>query len=128
MMTKKSNIPQKLAILLFLLSLVSCFYDEGISEVIPEDSVISYSLDIQPIFDNNCTLCHPLITANPDLTKINSYDAITSDNYIVPEDLDASLLYQKLIGNPNVMPPSGPLPKKEIDLVKTWIEQGALNN
>lgn len=127
-MTKTSNIFRTPATLLSLLILTGCFYDESLDETLPEDTVVSYSLDIQPIFDNNCISCHPLIVSPPDLTEDNSYDAVISNNYIVPKDLDASILYQKLKGNPNIMPPSGPLPKKEIDLVKEWIEQGALNN
>ncbi len=127
-MTKTSQNFQIPATLLSLLMLTGCFYDEGLDETLPEDTVVSYSLDIQPIFDNNCISCHPLIISTPDLTEDNSYDEVISKNYIVPKNLEASILYQKLIGNPNVMPPSGPLPKKEIELVKEWIEQGALNN
>ena len=127
-MTRTSNVFRTLATLLALLLLSSCFYDEGLAETIAEETIVSYSLDIQPIFNTNCTSCHPLIVSAPDLTSDNSYDAIMMDNYIVSKDLDASILFQKLLGKPNVMPPSGPLPQKEIDLVKTWIAQGALDN
>lgn len=111
-----------------LLILASCYYDEDIDEAILDNTIVSYTADIQTIFNNNCTSCHPLIAPAPDLTDGISYTSITTKNYVVPNDLDKSILYQKLIGNPNVMPPSGPLPQKEIDLVKKWIEQGALNN
>lgn len=127
-MTKKHNAIRMLVTLTVVLSLSGCFYDEGISEVLPNSLVVSYAADIQPIFDSNCTSCHPFVVAAPDLTDANSYDAILLNSYVVPNDLDASLLYQKLVGKPNVMPPSGPLLQKEIDLVKVWIEQGALNN
>ncbi len=127
-MPKTFHIFRTLATLLSFLILTGCFYDEGLDETLPEDILVSYSLDIQPIFDNNCISCHPLIISVPDLTEDNSYDAVISNNYIVPKDLEASTLYQKLKGKPNVMPPSGALPKIEIDLVKEWIEQGALNN
>lgn len=123
-----SKVLRTLATLLSLLTLAGCFYDEGLTEALPEDTIISYSLDIQPIFNSNCTSCHPLIISTPDLTNDNSYDAIIMNNYIVPKDLDASILYQKLLGKPNVMPPSGPLPQNEIELVKKWIVQGALDN
>lgn len=127
-MTRISNHFRILATLFSLLILTSCFYDEGLVEAIPEDTIVSYSIDIQPIFSASCTSCHPLIISAPDLTNENSYDAIIMGNYVVSKDLDASILYQKLLGKPNVMPPSGPLPQKEIDLFKKWIEQGALNN
>ena len=61
-------------------------------------------------------------------TSILKTDTSVSSANVVSKDLDASILYQKLLGKPNVMPPSGPLPQKEIDLFKKWIEQGALNN
>ena len=128
MISKTFNVRMALLTLITLITLNGCFYDEGITEPIPEETIISYSLDIQPLFNTHCISCHPLIATNPDLTKDNSYEAITSDNYIVPNNLEASILYQKLMGKPDIMPPSGPLPQKDIDLVKKWIEQGALNN
>jgi hypothetical protein len=127
-MTKKLNVLRTLVVLSSLLILSSCYYDEAIEEIIPEDTIVSFSAEIQPIFNTNCTSCHPLIVAAPNLTEDNSYDAIHMGSYIVSKDLDASILYQRLLGQPSVMPPSGPLPKNEIDLVKRWIEQGALNN
>lgn len=114
--------------LLSLLLFSGCFYDEGLAEIIPEDTIVSYAFDIQPIFDANCTSCHPLVISTPDLTSGNSYEAIMMENYIISKDEDGSILYQRLLGKPNLMPPSGPLPQLEIDLVKKWIEQGALNN
>ncbi len=113
---------------MLMLFLTGCYYDTIVEEQIPADKTVSYSLDIQPIFTNNCIACHPAITADPNLTKDNSYSSITNGVYIVPEDLDASLLYQRLLSNPTVMPPSGALPSTDINLVKKWIEQGALNN
>jgi len=112
---------------ILILFLLGCFYDEGLPET-PEDIVVSYAFDIQPIFTNNCTSCHPILVSPPDLTAGNSYNSITNGNYIIANDIDASLLYQRLLGNPGIMPPSGSLPVSDIILVKNWIEQGALNN
>jgi hypothetical protein len=109
------------------LCLSGCYYDE-VSERIPDDTIVSFKTDIQPIFTTNCTACHPSPVSSPDLTGDNSYNSITNGVYIVPNDAEASLLYRRLLGNPSVMPPSGSLPSSEIALLKTWIEQGALNN
>ncbi len=122
------NVLRTLVVLSSLLILAGCYYDEVIEEIIPEDTIVSFSAEIQPIFNTNCTSCHPLIVAAPNLTEDNSYYAVLTGNYIVSKDLNASILYQRLIGQPSVMPPSGPLPKNKIELVKKWIEQGALNN
>lgn len=113
-------------VVLLLLFLSGCYFDEG-EEIIPSD-IVSFTIDIQPIFSNNCTSCHPVLVAFPDLSEGNSYDAITNGVYIVPNDLEASLLYQRVQGNPSIMPPSGSLPAADIELIKSWIEQGAPDN
>lgn len=105
-----------------------CYYDELAEDIIPPNIAVSFALDIQPIFTSNCTSCHPVLISPPDLTSGSSYNAITNNVYIVANNLEASVLYQKLIGNPNIMPPSGSLPAEQIELFKRWIEQGALNN
>jgi hypothetical protein len=48
---------------------------------------------------------------------------------VVPGDPDASLLYLKLAGNPpcgDEMPPGNPLSSDKVDLVRRWIEGGAV--
>lgn len=124
------NLISKAAVLILMLSLSSCYYDEVIEEVIPDipqDVVISFENDIQPIFDVSCAGCHPA-AGDPDLQEGNAYDAITNGIYIVPGDLDASLLYQTLLWEVSPMPIVEQLPASEINLVKIWIEQGALDN
>lgn len=115
-----------LAAVLLTLVLSSCFYDEGLEEDPIE--TVSFAADIQPILTNNCTSCHPVLVAPPDLTEGPAYNAITNGVYIVPNDLENSLLYQRLLGNPSVMPPTGSLPASQIQLFETWIEQGAPDN
>ncbi|MDH3795734.1 MAG: hypothetical protein OER83_02545 [Flavobacteriaceae bacterium] len=113
-------------VVLLLLFLSGCYFDEGEEFITPD--VVSFATDIQPIFSNNCTSCHPVLIASPDLTEGNSYDAITNGLYIVPNDPEASLLYQRLLGNPRIMPPSGSLPISQIQLIENWIDQGAPDN
>ena len=120
----------KAAVLILMLSLSSCYYDEVIEIVVPDlpvEEVVSFAEDIQPIFTASCASCHPVF-AEPDLTVGNSYSAITNGVYIVPEDLEASLLYQTLLWEVSPMPIVEQLPASEINLVKIWIEQGALDN
>ena len=127
-MKKTIKLISNAAVLMLLLLLHSCYYNEIIDDI-PLDGVndISFATDIQPIFTDSCAGCHPS-SAPPDLTDGNSWIAIIDGNYIVPNDIGASLLYQRMIGNGNIMPPSGGLPSSEINLVKNWIEQGALDN
>jgi hypothetical protein len=126
-MEKMLKLKRQVVATILMLFLSGCYYDVGVEEITSSDTVVSFALDIQPILTTNCTTCHPVLRS-PDLTVGNSYNAITNGSYIVPNDLEASVLYQKLLGNPSVMPPSGALPLAKINLVKSWIEQGALNN
>ncbi len=126
-MKKILNLISKAAVLILMLSLSSCYYDEvEVIEIVVPD-VVSFAEDIQPIFTANCASCHPAV-AEPDLTVGNSYSAITNGVYIVPEDLEASLLYQTLLWEVSPMPIVEQLPASEINLVRIWIEQGALDN
>ena len=96
-MKKISRSIRYVASAIIILLFLGCYYDEGLPET-PEDVVVSYALDIQPIFTNNCTSCHPTLVSPPDLTEGNSYNSITNDIYIIANDKDASVLYQRLIG------------------------------
>jgi hypothetical protein len=131
-MKKILKLVSKAAVITLMLSLSSCYYDEIVEEIppeIPEDVVVSFETDIQPIFTASCASCHPTI-APPDLTVGNSYNSIINDGYIVKGDPDASILYQTLITTnaQELMPPNNPLPNSEINKIKTWIERGALDN
>lgn len=117
----------KLVLLIPIFSLSGCYYDEFIEDT-TSDEAISFTNDIQPIFTSSCNTCHPALVPSLDFTPGNSYNSITNDSYIIANNLDASVLYQRLLGNPSIMPPSGSLPASEINLIKSWIEQGALNN
>ena len=108
------------------LILESCYY-EKYPVVEPTTKDVSFATDIQPIFNANCISCHAG-SLNPDLREGNSYNAITGSGLVVAKDLDGSELYQRLLGNGNVMPPSGALSATKVDLFRQWILQGAKNN
>ncbi len=116
-----------LVTMLLCLLPLSCYYDQG-EEFDPVDIAVSFKTDIQPIFNRNCILCHPAINPSPDLSEGNSYQSLLNRNLVKANDLNASALYQRLLGNPSIMPPSGGLPESDINLFRNWIEQGALDN
>ena len=111
------------------LFLGSCYYDTFPEEDVTEPTNVSYSEDIQPLWNSDCISCHPSI-APPDLTEANSYNSLISGGYVVKGDADASILYQSLLGSNGVslMPPSGQWPIESIQKVKAWINEGAENN
>jgi hypothetical protein len=110
-------------------------------------STVSFSKDIQPIFNNNCVVCHQGqvsgqagLSLEPKLSYSNLVGIASTEN---PTELrvkigapEQSYIIAKLTGtqveaggNGGRMPyGAGPLPQGQIDLINQWIRQGALNN
>lgn len=108
----------------------SCYYDEMPAEPeVPIPDVVSYSKDIQPLWDQDCVSCHQG-TVPPDLKATNSYSALTKNNkYVVPGNAAASSLHKSLTGDgAAIMPTAGKWSDSKIALVDKWINDGALNN
>ena len=112
---------QILVIIGICLSLDSCYYDSIYEPIADDDGStteeVTYNNDIAPIF-GFCSNCHNG-SQNPDLSDGNAYNSLVP-NYVTAFDADASPLYIKLDdGHQN-------LPAIRIELVKTWIDQGAI--
>ena len=92
---------------------------------------ISYSSTIQPIFTNKCTNCHG---TSGGLT-LTSYSGLmnggNSGDVVISENGSESRLIQKLRGTASgsQMPASGCcLDESVIQVIETWIDEGALDN
>lgn len=121
------NLISKAAVVILMLSLSSCYYDEVIEIVLPdEDVVISFKDDIQPIFTDKCVACHNG-GINPDLTEGNAFNAIVPD-YVQEGVADGSALYLKAPGNGHPINAGFVLSAFELALIETWINNGAENN
>ena len=126
----------------------ACDDDDPVS---PEP--VSFSADVQPIFTTRCVGCHDATTppANLDLTAGVAYantvnvpavrDTVAPIlDRIEPEDPEASFLIHKIqgthtaVGGPGVRMPAGCpgnrpcLSAAEIQLIRQWVVEGALNN
>jgi hypothetical protein len=102
-----------------------CYYNKTPLPPAPEGD-ISYSADIQPIWNDNCVACHQTGTGVPlDLQADNSYNNLINEGYINTDDPSASILYIKIT-------PGQSMDQYATDnqrlVILTWIEQGALNN
>ena len=85
---------------------------------------IDYQTEIQVIFDSNCTSCHGN-SGGLDLTSYSSLMAGGNNGaVIVPNDHQSSILWQQI--NLGSMPPNGSLESSKIELIKKWIDEGAL--
>lgn len=110
-----------------------------------QPSNVSFSNDIQPIFDQNCTVCHVnggiAGFTGLFLGAATSFDLLVNQassqnsalTRVVPGDSASSLLFLKINSD---RPPVGsrmplgraPLRNDLISLIQTWIDQGAENN
>jgi hypothetical protein len=101
---------------------------------------VSYREDIEPIFNSKCLGCHlPPDGAGYIRTGLNmqSYDSLMNGTVfgtvIIPGDSKRSLLNKLVEGRAGAldgMPPGteNRLTVKEIELIKHWVDQGALYN
>jgi len=92
---------------------------------------ISYSSTIQPIFNNNCTGCH----GSSGGLNLGSYSSLmnggNSGAVVISGNGSGSRLIQKLQGTASgsQMPKNqSPLDDATINLISSWIDQGALDN
>lgn len=131
-----------ITIISFLLLSNSCNKDKEfiiVSSTTATDTV-SFSVDIQPIFNNSCIGCHDAThVTGQDLRPGISYSKIVnvvSYGYapalrVKPFDAANSVLWNKDAGTGvygQQMPVGGFIPQFEMDLIKKWINQGAKNN
>jgi len=99
---------------------------------------VSFSNQIQPIFNNQCTSCHGgssglTITAGAsynNLVNVDAQSSCTSLKRVLPNNANNSVLYKKVSGTTcgNRMPGGVPLNANDIALIQDWINQGANNN
>ena len=104
----------------------SCEYEW----IVPEDpempEVVSYSNNIQPIFDRSCNMsgCHSSGGPAPNLESDKSYDALLSGGYVNVDDPESSSLYTSVrFGSMKAYAQPG-----DAAYILKWIEQGAQNN
>ena len=90
---------------------------------------VDFARDIRPILSENCSFCHgpDEETREADL-RLDT--ATGTANVIQPNDSEASELYRRLITDDldELMPPpesNRQLSKREIELIRKWIESGA---
>ncbi len=79
------------------------------------------------LFSDHCESCHAN-GVQPEFTTTELEADLASEAglFLVAGDASASLLYQRLTGDPSPMPPNGELDTCYTDPIKTWIDAGAL--
>ncbi|MGA3286906.1 MAG: hypothetical protein ABSD46_05750 [Bacteroidota bacterium] len=102
--------------------------------------LVSFSNQIQPIFNSQCAGCHGGGLGGLTITAGNSYNNLvnvnaqlncTSLKRVLPFDAANSALYRRVSGTTTCgeqMPQGGALSASDITLIRDWINQGANNN
>jgi len=116
------------ALAIFSISFQGCTYDieEDLNPNTECDTLsVSFSSDILPILDSNCSSCHGESYPEADLNLIE-YESVAS-SVLNGETLERIMLP---IDDGSVMPPSpnSLLTECEIDKIVAWTNQGALEN
>lgn len=115
--------------------LTICYYAVAVSAA--EPSVVDYDRDVRPILSSHCFQCHgpDQKSREADLrldTRTGLFGATKANKQIVsPKDTDHSELYRRVSAadEGERMPPTDggkPLSPGQIDLLRRWIEQGAV--
>lgn len=101
---------------------------------------VSFSASIQPIFNNNCSGCHPGRGVQFSLQAGESYGNLVNVAAttgpcagmppVNPFNADSSALYRRVSGTCGDRMPIGgsALSQAQLNLIATWINQGARNN
>lgn len=96
-----------------------------------DTATISFSSDIQPIFNVSCATagCHVAGARAPNLSQGVAYKSLMDEGLVIPSDPVNSELMMWLTGKKSPVMPLGSGPDPEINAkVYAWILQGALNN
>lgn len=120
-----------------MLSLLSLQCMTNVEEITGEQvQNVSFQAEVLPILQQYCVSCH----GNTAGINLDSYDAVMNNNgnnwkekVVVPGNAENSGLYDVLLERPQFqlqqMPTGGPyLTGDEIEIIKTWINEGAKNN
>lgn len=113
--------------------------DSATNERSNTSPLVSFSKKVQPIFDNHCTSCHggsAGLTLDDgesfaNLVNVPAQKSCAGEMRVAPGKPDASVLYKKVSGTScgTQMPKKAPpLSAEDIQLIMSWIEEGALNN
>ncbi len=97
---------------------------------------VSFTEDVAPILEGKCVICHGGPDENGAITKeleldLTSYDALMVGSefgpIVEPGNAEDSVLWMMIeVGD---MPQEGePLTTEELEVIKTWIAEGAQNN
>ncbi len=89
---------------------------------------VDFVTEVLPIIQQHCIRCHSPGIDKGDVSLATAEDLLDND-YIVPGESDASPLVDLIVategGLPEMPQQSKPLPEREVQTIRDWIDQGA---
>ena len=87
---------------------------------------VDFRQDVLPILRQNCVPCHGPSQQNSGL-RLDRKSSVINRRGVVPGSSQNSFLYHRISGSAfgMQMPPTGSLRPEQINVIKTWIDQGA---
>src|SRR5215213_8404890 len=99
------------------------------ASVAAQPSSVDFARDVQPIFREHCYSCHGPSQQLGGFRLDRRADAMRGGSQadIGPGNADGSRLYHRVAGTNlgSQMPPAGPLPSEQVDIIRQWIDEGA---
>ena len=103
------------------------------------EPAVSFSQDVQPIINQHCVQCHEAGGQGEVVSGLNltSYESVMKGTnagpMVIAGDVEGSNLLVLIEGraDPSIRMPHGanePVPKEDIQTIRSWIGQGAKNN
>jgi ankyrin repeat protein len=108
-------------------AIIFCAFSATVSSQV--SNKVDFRRDVQPLLKQYCIECHGPSKQMHGFRLDRRADAMRGGTIVMitKGNSAGSRLYQKLIGNQYgpQMPLTGPLSQAQIDIIKTWIDQGA---
>lgn len=109
-------------------------FDDGGNNGGGDTSTVSFAANVLPIFQSNCSgaFCHSPCGPNNahDFCLASHASLIGHENVVTPGDAQNSLLVKYIEGRESPRMPYGRLPLADslIQVIRIWIDEGALDN
>ena len=91
---------------------------------------VSFATEVMPLLEKHCWECHSEENAELGL-KLDTYEGVMAGSdygtVVEPGNADASLLVD-MIASGDMPEDADPMPAEELDIIKTWVAEGAQNN
>ena len=125
-----------LGLMLAQINLPLSLVAQGEAQSSHTEADVSFTEDVAPILEGKCVICHGGADENGAIKKemeldLTSYDALMVGSefgpIVEPGNAEDSVLWMMIeVGD---MPQEGePLTTEELEVIKTWIAEGAQNN